>query len=141
MKKSGAAQRIDNAIPPAKSKFRKRQSQPSSRRRVAGKPPPTPDAKEWDLFMKSFADAGKHLSAALNRRTYPTPPRENAPENGNPGVVAHAIAVFGDRERALDWLRTPNHLFQGKSPEEFARSGGAEEVEKILIRIEYGVFS
>ena len=67
--------------------------------------------------------------------------RASAPAAANVAITAHAFAVFGDRERAMDWLRTPNHLFGGESPEEYARSGGLEEVEKILVRIEYGVFS
>jgi uncharacterized protein (DUF2384 family) len=56
-------------------------------------------------------------------------------------TTAHAIAVFGDRAKALDWLKTPTHLFGGKSPEQHAGGGKADEVDKILTRIEYGVFS
>jgi uncharacterized protein (DUF2384 family) len=56
-------------------------------------------------------------------------------------MTAHALAVFGDRAKALDWLSTPTSIFHGKSPEEYARGGGEAEVEKILTRIEYGVFS
>jgi hypothetical protein len=57
------------------------------------------------------------------------------------GPTAHAVYVFGDLAKAMDWLKTPTHLFGGQSPEEYAKSGGADEVEKILTRIEYGVFS
>jgi uncharacterized protein (DUF2384 family) len=57
------------------------------------------------------------------------------------GTTTHAIAVFGDRAKAMDWLKTPTHLLGGKSPAEFAKGGGAAEVDKILTRIEYGVFS
>jgi len=71
--------------------------------------------------------------------------RKEALQAGTPvpasGTTAHAIAVFGDPAKALDWLKTPTHVFGGKSPEEYASSGGGDEVEKILTRIEYGVFS
>ena len=50
-------------------------------------------------------------------------------------------AYFGDPAKALDWLKTPTHVFGGKSPEEYASSGGGDEVDRILTRIEYGVFS
>ena len=59
------------------------------------------------------------------------------PQNRGP----RASAVFGDPAKALDWLKTPTHVFGGKSPEEYASSGGGDEVERILTRIEYGVFS
>jgi uncharacterized protein (DUF2384 family) len=91
--------------------------------------------------MKLADDLEERLSSVMNRRTPPTAPRADELADGNPEVVTHAMSVFGDRERALDWLRTPNHLFAGKSPEKFAKSGGGQEVERILTRIEYGVFS
>jgi uncharacterized protein (DUF2384 family) len=71
--------------------------------------------------------------------------REEAVSGGAPlpvsGTTAHAIAVFGDPARAMDWLKTPSAVFGGRSPEEYASSGGGDEVEKVLTRIEYGVFS
>ncbi len=41
----------------------------------------------------------------------------------------------------MDWLKTPTHLFGGKSPAQLVKDGAAAEVDKILTRIEYGVFS
>ena len=71
--------------------------------------------------------------------------RKDAVSAGTPlpvsDTTAHAIAVFGDPAKALDWLKTPTQVFGGKSPEQYASSGGGDEVEKILTRIEYGVFS
>jgi len=92
------------------------------------------------VLEKALADLDAQLST-LSDLADDTSPSDGEPGAGNAGVTAHAIAVFGDRERAMDWLSTPNHLFGGKSPEEFAKTGGAKEVERILIRIEYGVFS
>ena len=88
--------------------------------------------------MKELADLDAQLSAlsAINASL-----RASAPDAADTAVTAHAVAVFGSRGRATDWLGTPNHLFGGKSPEEYMIGGGAEEVEKILVRIEYGVFS
>ena len=90
------------------------------------------------LMVKALADLDAQLSAlsAINASL-----RASAPDAADTAVTAHAVAVFGSRGRATDWLGTPNHLFGGKSPEEYMIGGGAEEVEKILVRIEYGVFS
>jgi hypothetical protein len=90
------------------------------------------------LMVKALADLDAQLSAlsAINASL-----RASAPDAADTAVTAHAVAVFGSRGRATDWLGTPNHLFGGKSPEEYMIGGGAEEVEMILVRIEYGVFS
>ena len=90
------------------------------------------------LMVKALADLDAQLSAlsAINASL-----RASAPDAADTAVTAHAVAVFGSRGRATDWLGTPNHLFGGKSPEEYMIGGGAEEVEKILVRIEYGIFS
>ena len=55
-----------------------------------------------------------------------------------------AVEIFGDEGKARDWMNTPRDLFGGRTPEDLIRSGGPEELRRvleILIRIDYGVFS
>lgn len=57
------------------------------------------------------------------------------------GVMAHAQRTFGDREAALEWLRTSNPTLGNESPLRLLRTGsGANLVESVLTRIEYGVY-
>jgi putative toxin-antitoxin system antitoxin component (TIGR02293 family) len=57
------------------------------------------------------------------------------------GVVALAQRVFGDRDVAGEWLRTPNPVLRHEVPLRLLRTGsGAQLVEAVLVRIEYGVY-
>ena len=57
-------------------------------------------------------------------------------------VVALAEEVFEDAERAHEWLRQPQRGLGNRVPFALMRSeAGAREVEDLLGRIEYGVFS
>jgi len=57
-------------------------------------------------------------------------------------LFAQATRVFGSREQALGWLRSPQRGLGGAIPLEYARTEvGAREVEKLLGRIDYGVYS
>lgn len=57
-------------------------------------------------------------------------------------VVALAEEVFEDADRAHDWLRQPQRGLGNRIPFGLMRSeAGAREVEDLLGRIEYGVFS
>lgn len=53
------------------------------------------------------------------------------------------LSLFGgDREAAVNWLRTPKKALRNQSPFHFARTEiGAREVENLIGRIEHGVFS
>jgi putative toxin-antitoxin system antitoxin component (TIGR02293 family) len=56
--------------------------------------------------------------------------------------MRRAIAVFGSRESALDWLRSPQFGLGGKIPLRYAETEvGAREVADLLGRIDYGVYS
>ena len=56
-------------------------------------------------------------------------------------VIARAVEVFGDRAKALRWLRTPLPTLGDATPEEMLeREGGIEQVEQALGRIEHGVW-
>ncbi|MGB7190302.1 MAG: antitoxin Xre/MbcA/ParS toxin-binding domain-containing protein, partial [Acidobacteriaceae bacterium] len=54
-----------------------------------------------------------------------------------------SLSLFdGDREAAVNWLRTPKKALRNQSPLHFARTEiGAREVENLIGRIEHGVFS
>jgi putative toxin-antitoxin system antitoxin component (TIGR02293 family) len=53
-----------------------------------------------------------------------------------------AIEVLESPENARRWLLAPNRALGGKSPFEFAATEpGAREAERLLGRIEHGVFS
>lgn len=57
-------------------------------------------------------------------------------------VYAHAVTMIGDREKALEWLRTPNRALGGEKPlDQIDTDMGARMVEDILGRIAYGVYS
>ena len=48
-------------------------------------------------------------------------------------LTVRAVQVFGDAQRAENWLRSPNRLFQGQTPLEALKTlDGAAEVEKQL---------
>lgn len=50
--------------------------------------------------------------------------------------------IFGSKENAVEWLKTPNKLLDDLSPVQALSSRfGAEEVMNILGRIQYGVYS
>lgn len=57
-------------------------------------------------------------------------------------LLARAEDVFASRDAARSWLQEPAVAFQGEAPLDFADTEtGAREVEDLLGRIEYGVFS
>lgn len=57
-------------------------------------------------------------------------------------TLAKAIDILGDREKAAHWLTTPNRALGGEIPITLLdTSAGAHEVEAVLDRIEYGVYS
>lgn len=57
-------------------------------------------------------------------------------------VAAHAIDVFGSREKAARWLRRPNRALGGAVPLTLLdTAAGATQVDQILGRIEHGVYS
>lgn len=57
-------------------------------------------------------------------------------------VVAHARDTFERNDIADEWLRSPNPALGNRIPIEMARTDtGAREVEAVLTRIEYGVYS
>ena len=58
-------------------------------------------------------------------------------------LVESAAALFdGNRDAARRWLNTPRRALDGQSPLSYARTElGAREVERLIGRLEHGVFS
>src|SRR5437879_5987868 len=57
-------------------------------------------------------------------------------------VYANAVEMIGDRDKATEWLRTPNRALGGERPlDQLDTDMGARMVEDILGRIAYGVYS
>jgi putative toxin-antitoxin system antitoxin component (TIGR02293 family) len=57
-------------------------------------------------------------------------------------VYANAVEMIGDEDIAAEWLRTPNRALGGERPlDQLDTDVGAREVEDILGRIAYGVYS
>ena len=57
-------------------------------------------------------------------------------------VYATAVEMIGNQEKAVEWLRTPNRALAGKRPlDQLDTDLGAREVEDVLGRIAYGVYS
>lgn len=57
-------------------------------------------------------------------------------------VYANAVEMIGDRDKAIEWLGTPNRALGGERPlDQLDTDVGARMVEDILGRIAYGVYS
>ena len=57
-------------------------------------------------------------------------------------LMAHAVDTFGDPVKARAWLTTPNPVLSNVQPLELAyTSEGAAQVDEVLTRIDYGIFS
>lgn len=55
-------------------------------------------------------------------------------------LTATAEEAFGDRDRARQWLITPNPVFDGEAPAALADTEtGADWAETVLLRMMYGV--
>ena len=57
-------------------------------------------------------------------------------------VYATAVEMIGNADKAAQWLRTPNRALAGEVPiDQLDTDLGVKEVENILGRIAYGVYS
>jgi putative toxin-antitoxin system antitoxin component (TIGR02293 family) len=55
-------------------------------------------------------------------------------------LIAHAIAVFGDEQKAVHWLSTPLPLFDDRAPQDLlGTSEGLKFVDEVLTRIEHNI--
>ena len=55
-------------------------------------------------------------------------------------VIAHAVAVFGDEQKATHWLSTPLAILENRAPTDLLASDeGIDLVERTLTRIEHNI--
>jgi putative toxin-antitoxin system antitoxin component (TIGR02293 family) len=55
-------------------------------------------------------------------------------------VIAHAVAVFGDEQKATHWLSTPLPFFKSRAPQDLLETDeGLKLVEQTLTRIEHNI--
>ena len=54
-------------------------------------------------------------------------------------IVARAVAVFGDEQKASHWLSTPLPILGARSPAQIILKGDFDEIDQILTRIEHNI--
>jgi len=100
--------------------------------------------KALDLPMERIASVLGMSRATLHRRKLQGKIDREASEKlvRYQSLLKKAEEVFGDAENAREWLTHPQRGLGNAVPLEFAKSElGAGEVENLLGRIEYGVYS
>jgi putative toxin-antitoxin system antitoxin component (TIGR02293 family) len=56
-------------------------------------------------------------------------------------ILSFAEAVYGNRERALAWLRKPHARLEGRSPLSLVKTDtGSRIVEELLVQVDEGMF-
>ena len=97
--------------------------------------------KAWDekLGLKKPSRAHAPIKTAASRRGAGDASAVVDIERIVP-VVAHALAVFGDEQKASHWLVTPLPILGNRSPAQIlTRGDGVEAVDQILGRIEHNI--
>ncbi len=90
---------------------------------------------------------GRHLSISRSTLQRRRADRRLTPQESDRvlrfcRLLRHAVSVFGDLDRARQWLKFPQRGLGGAVPLDYASSEvGAREVENLLGRIDYGVYS
>jgi putative toxin-antitoxin system antitoxin component (TIGR02293 family) len=57
-------------------------------------------------------------------------------------VCAHALNVFGSKEKTKAWLKTPNVALSNKKPIDMLKNSlGCSLLDEVLYRIEYGIYT
>ena len=100
--------------------------------------------KALDLPMEKIASALGMSRATLHRRKLQGKIDREESEKlvRYQSLLKKAQEVFGDAENAREWLIHPQRGLGNVVPVELAKSEiGAREVENLLGRIEYGVYS
>ena len=100
--------------------------------------------KALDLPMERIASVLGMSRATLHRRKLQGKIDREESEKlvRYQNLLKKAEEVFGDAENAREWLTHPQRGLGNAMPLEFAKSElGAREVENLLGRIEYGVYS
>lgn len=91
-------------------------------------------SKESFEGPKLSGGPGRQFRSGIDVVTSPTVVASLVP------VIAHAVAVFGDEQKATHWLSTPLGIFGNRTPAELMVSAeGIALVERTLTRIEHNI--
>jgi uncharacterized protein (DUF2384 family) len=56
-------------------------------------------------------------------------------------LLSYVNVIFGNKERADLWLRSPNANLEGKTPKQAIRSkSGREKINGMMLRVEHGIY-
>jgi putative toxin-antitoxin system antitoxin component (TIGR02293 family) len=100
-----------------------------------------------DQIDEPLESLGRHLSISRSTLQRRRADRRLTPQESDRvlrfyRLLRHAVSVFGDLDRARQWLKFPQRGLGGAVPLDYANSEvGAHEVENLLGRIDYGVYS
>lgn len=97
-----------------------------------------------DMPLEQLAGKLSISKSTLQRRK--TAGRLSSDESGKvmrfSQLLEHATKVFGNVDRARGWLKHPQRGLGGAIPLDYAETEiGAREVDRLLGRIDYGVYS
>ena len=97
-----------------------------------------------DMPLEQLAGKLSISRSTLQRRK--TAGRLSSDESGKvmrfSQLLEHATKVFGNVDRARGWLKHPQRGLGGAIPLDYAETEiGAREVDRLLGRIDYGVYS
>jgi putative toxin-antitoxin system antitoxin component (TIGR02293 family) len=97
-----------------------------------------------DMPLEQLAGKLSISRSTLQRRK--TAGRLSSDESGKvmrfSQLLEHATKVFGNVDRARGWLKHPQRGLGGAVPLDYAETEiGAREVDRLLGRIDYGVYS
>jgi putative toxin-antitoxin system antitoxin component (TIGR02293 family) len=97
-----------------------------------------------DMPLEQLAGKLSISRSTLQRRK--TAGRLSSDESGKvmrfSQLLEHATKVFGNVDRACGWLKHPQRGLGGAIPLDYAETEiGAREVDRLLGRIDYGVYS
>jgi putative toxin-antitoxin system antitoxin component (TIGR02293 family) len=99
--------------------------------------------EEFGVNREKLADVASISLATLHRRKVSM--KRLSPDESDKlyrleKLYNAALEVLGDKGSVRSWFNTPHVVFEGKTPLEYADTlPGAEEVERVLRRIEHGV--
>ena len=100
--------------------------------------------EDLDLSLTELAGALGISVRTLNRRKDQgaLSPEESDRVFRIARVYSHALEVFESRQRATTWFKRSNPVLDGMTPlEVFDTDFGAQLVDDLLTRVEYGVYS
>ena len=100
--------------------------------------------KHLDLPLEQLASKLSISRATLHRRKIAgrLSPEESDKVMRFSRLLEHAANVFGNEERGRTWLKFPQYGLGGAVPLDYAKTEiGAREVDNLLGRIDYGVYS